>query len=1033
MKRTLIYLTITVVILTLMTTVLMFSTSGTAPINLYWGVECINGENNCTLYVSGISLLPEDENGNIIEAENTFIANGMFTPEQANGFDDYTDNPWYSYRKRITNVQLGGEDDIIVPQTMLGWFYGMDKLTEIDFSNVDSSSITDASYLFYGCSSIRNLDLSPLRIIGRIAGVSEHVYDYTYIESITLSSSNYLFFEYGLWKNTNTDDVSYYTETPSGVNVTYQNVTPKFYYKVDNGVLNITSSEQEGYDWNYEGAKNKWFDVETEELKENITSVVVKDFNPKVMYRLFADLTNVTSISFENVDTSETIDMDYLFLNCKKIKTLDLSSLSTEGIVTEVNDNVSSNLFTNCTSLKEVTINTNFGYALSEGTWTNSIGTTFKNGIIKANVNDTYFRKALYWGVSGDTLTISNEYVPGSHNGAYDYKDEDELDTIPWGEYTSVKHIVVGSSDSKIDPLTMKNWFTGFNKVESLDLSNVNASDVRSLDSTFEGMTSLKSLDLSVLEFPNVTSAEYMLSGCTSLKTINLEGFNPALVDSIGGMFQGCTSLEQVDLSSMKSNDIIFVFDLFNGCTNLREVNFDNLNLTGIDTSFPEDYENILLNCNKISKITIGPKNAAFIKEQLGNPNSDYIEGADGKWYDTEFNSYDVSELSETKVSTYFATSPKTINFYNSDTGALIKSDIQPYGTKYVLNVRAPKPNTVETIKVSYESEGNITYEDSLASKVTSYKLTGYTDNTDTYEFGSEYTLTSDKNFYTVFSADEINYTSVNLPEPERFGYTFKGWAVDKDATSGITGAFTPETSVKLYAVWEEIIHKYLDNTNTAKLVLGRTKNLVFRIDADLSKFVDLFVGNNKLTRDTHYEATSGSTVITFTDEGMKYLENLGPGTYEIIATFNDTNSGSVSSLTVEEVGKHVLTIHYKYSGNRSDVSVFDDYNASIKEDETYSVNSPSKENYNADTAVASGTMGKQNIEITVTYTPKNDKNNNGIADEEEPKEEISRDKNETADIIPSPKTGDNVITYVILEIISLVVAVIILVRIKAQ
>ena len=99
-KKTLIYLTVAVVVLTLITTVLMFSTSGTAPINLYWGVECINGENNCTLYVSGISLLPEDENGNIIEAENTFIANGMFTPEQANGFDDYTDNPWYSYRKK---------------------------------------------------------------------------------------------------------------------------------------------------------------------------------------------------------------------------------------------------------------------------------------------------------------------------------------------------------------------------------------------------------------------------------------------------------------------------------------------------------------------------------------------------------------------------------------------------------------------------------------------------------------------------------------------------------------------------------------------------------------------------------------------------------------------------------------------------------------------------------------------------------------------------------------------------------------------
>ena len=44
---------------------------------------------------------------------------------------------------------------------------------------------------------------------------------------------------------------------------------------------------------------------------------------------------------------------------------------------------------------------------------------------------------------------------------------------------------------------------------------------------------------------------------------------------------------------------------------------------------------------------------------------------------------------------------------------------------------------------------------------------------------------------------------SVNLPTPTREGYTFKGWARSSDATSGVTGSYTPTKNVTLYAIWE--------------------------------------------------------------------------------------------------------------------------------------------------------------------------------------------------------------------------------------
>ena len=39
-------------------------------------------------------------------------------------------------------------------------FYGCGSLQYIDFSNFNSSSVTNMSYMFYGCGSLQYIDLS---------------------------------------------------------------------------------------------------------------------------------------------------------------------------------------------------------------------------------------------------------------------------------------------------------------------------------------------------------------------------------------------------------------------------------------------------------------------------------------------------------------------------------------------------------------------------------------------------------------------------------------------------------------------------------------------------------------------------------------------------------------------------------------------------------------------------------------------------------------------------------------------------------
>jgi hypothetical protein len=220
--------------------------------------------------------------------------------------------------------------------------------------------------------------------------------------------------------------------------------------------------------------------------------------------------------------------------------------------------------------------------------------------------------------------------------------------------------------------------------------------------------------------------------------------------------------------------------------------------------------------------------------------------------------------------------------------------------------------------------------------------------------------------------------------------------------------------------------------------------------------FRDLYIIGNgnttKLIKDTHYTATSGSTVITFTEAGINYLETLEPAEYTISAEFADTVSGTTTKLRIKDKN-NLLIIHYRYSGSRSEEEVFPDYSGELENGQQYSIPSQTKEHYRFDKEVVSGTMGKNDIVVTVTYTPINDKDKNDTADEEDPVPEptpnnntnnntsnntntnsnTNQNTNSNTNNEASPKTRDNILTYIILEIVSLVAAVVIFIRIKAQ
>ena len=65
--------------------------------------------------------------------------------------------PWYENRTSIKAVSF---KDVIKPVSTAYWFYACNKLTDADFTNLDTSAVTSMKYMFNDCGKLTSLDLS---------------------------------------------------------------------------------------------------------------------------------------------------------------------------------------------------------------------------------------------------------------------------------------------------------------------------------------------------------------------------------------------------------------------------------------------------------------------------------------------------------------------------------------------------------------------------------------------------------------------------------------------------------------------------------------------------------------------------------------------------------------------------------------------------------------------------------------------------------------------------------------------------------
>ena len=123
----------------------------------------------------------------------------------------------------------------------------------------------------------------------------------------------------------------------------------------------------------------------------------------------------------------------------------------------------------------------------------------------------------------------------------------------------------------------------------SIDLTNVNTSNVTNMSAMFGECSNLTSLDVSNFDTSNVTSMALMFSYCPNLTSLDVSNFDTSNVTNMSAMFGECSNLTSLDVSNFDTSNVTDMALMFSYCTNLTSLdvsNFDTSNVTDMTSMF---------------------------------------------------------------------------------------------------------------------------------------------------------------------------------------------------------------------------------------------------------------------------------------------------------------------------------------------------------------------------------------------------------------------------------------------------------------
>ena len=163
----------------------------------------------------------------------------------------------------------------------------------------------------------------------------------------------------------------------------------------------------------------------------------------------------------------------------------------------------------------------------------------------------------------------------------------------------------------------MFQWFT---KIESLDFSHIDTSEVNKMHAMFYWMQNLKTINFGNFNTSKVTDMTAMF-GCTfSLTELDLSHFDTSNVAQMSYMFHG-TYMQKLDLSSFNTSKVTNMYSMFEATSRLKEIkfgaNFNTEKVTNMGRMFTNTPVLVGLNLSKFNT-----KNVTNMAHMFGGMNA---------------------------------------------------------------------------------------------------------------------------------------------------------------------------------------------------------------------------------------------------------------------------------------------------------------------------------------------------------------------------------------------------------------------------
>ena len=126
------------------------------------------------------------------------------------------------------------------------------------------------------------------------------------------------------------------------------------------------------------------------------------------------------------------------------------------------------------------------------------------------------------------------------------------------------------------EPITQFSKGRNYGRLKTLNVSNLDTSQVTNMRMTFNGCSKLTSLDLSNWNISKVTNMNHMFVNCRSLTSLNLSNWDTSNVTNMYGMFSNCESLTSLDVSNWNISQVTDIDIMFSYCISLRTIKIND-------------------------------------------------------------------------------------------------------------------------------------------------------------------------------------------------------------------------------------------------------------------------------------------------------------------------------------------------------------------------------------------------------------------------------------------------------------------------